>query len=248
MRGYWLIFVIVAVGLVLSWGQVGRKAERVVTDTPVQMLQVEDDCRPLRAPCAALGRDRALVLGPGSGGVILRTTGVTLPVREIEVLALAADGEATALVPLGKGDTWVLDRLPSAALTLRVSLHLEDGITVAEFSGIPGRVWTFACFALFARYEQMEDRSRQERQGRQGFQPFWPHRNLCVLGVLGEIPEDVGLLSQSAPRAPRFPGFLAVANLRVLALLARATCLSDCRLAQAPTAGLPAYPECGVPR
>ena len=133
MRGYWLIFVIVAVGLVLSWGQVGRKAERVMAETPVRMLQVEDACRPRLAPCAALGQDRALVLGPGSSGLLLRAAGVTAPERDIEVLVLSADGEATALVPLGKGDTWVLDRLPSAALTLRVSLHLEDGITVAEF-------------------------------------------------------------------------------------------------------------------
>lgn len=139
MRGYWLVFVIVAVGLALSWGQVGRKAERVMAETPVQMLQVESNCRPLRAPCAALGRDRALVLGPGSGGLVLRATGVTQPVREIEALALSGDGDGTALVPLAKGDAWVLDRLPSEALALRVSLHLEDGITVAEFPLPSGR-------------------------------------------------------------------------------------------------------------
>jgi hypothetical protein len=133
VRGYWLIFVIVAVGLVLSWGQVGRKAERVMAETPVQVLRVEDNCRPRQEPCAALGRDRALVLGPGSGGLILRAAGVSAPVREIEVLARSADGDETALVPLALGDAWVLDRLPPGPVMLRVVLHLEDGVTVAEF-------------------------------------------------------------------------------------------------------------------
>jgi hypothetical protein len=131
--GYWLIFVIVAVGLVLSWGQIGRKAERVMAETPVQMLYVEEDCRPRLAPCAALGRDRALVLGPGTGGLILRATGVTLPAGEIEVLARSVRGDETALVPLDTGDAWALDRLPPDVVMLRVSLHLEDGVTVAEF-------------------------------------------------------------------------------------------------------------------
>jgi hypothetical protein len=131
--GYWLIFVIVAVGLVLSWGMIGRKAERVMSETPVQMLRVEDGCRPVRAPCAALGLDRALVLGPGSGGLILRVTGVTPPARAIEVLVQSARGDETALVPLAVGDAWVLDRLPPDVVMLRVSLHLEDGVTVAEF-------------------------------------------------------------------------------------------------------------------
>jgi hypothetical protein len=138
--GYWLIFVIVAVGLVLSWGQVGRKAARVMAETPVQMLQVEDGCRPAQAPCAALGLDRALVLGPGSGGLILRVTGVTAPVRAIEVLALSARGDETALVPLAVGDAWVLDRLPPEPAMLRVSLELEDGVTVAEFPLTPPQV------------------------------------------------------------------------------------------------------------
>lgn len=139
MRGYWLVFVVVAVGLALSWGQVGRKTERAMAETPVQVLRAEDGCRPMQAPCAALGHDRALVLGPGSGGLILRATGMDLPARDIEALARSADGRETALVPLVMGDAWVLDRLPPDPVTLRVSLYLGDGVTVAEFPLSSGR-------------------------------------------------------------------------------------------------------------
>lgn len=131
--GHWLIFVIVAVGLALSWGQVGRKTERVMAETPVHMLQAEDGCNPAELPCAALGRDRAMVLGPGSRGMLLRVTGVAAYAGRIEVAGRAANGEEVRLPALAAADAWVLDPLPPGLVALRLTLHLDDGITVAEF-------------------------------------------------------------------------------------------------------------------
>lgn len=68
----WIFFVIVAVGLVLSWGRTGQRLqnEPVVTGalSADRILEPESPCRPLEAPCAALGRDLALVLGPVAEG------------------------------------------------------------------------------------------------------------------------------------------------------------------------------------
>lgn len=68
----WVFFVIIAVGLVLSWGRTGQRlvqdrppaADRVDTE---QLLATESPCRPLFSPCAAIGDDLAIVLGPVRG-------------------------------------------------------------------------------------------------------------------------------------------------------------------------------------
>ena len=55
---YWIFFVIVAVGLALSWGQVGRKTRQALEIEPVLLLVTETPCTPMATPCAAVGRDR----------------------------------------------------------------------------------------------------------------------------------------------------------------------------------------------
>lgn len=132
---YWLFFVIVAVGLALSWGQVGRKTQRVLTDEPVAFLASEPDCRVTHAPCAAVAADRALVLGPAGGGLRLRQTGFdTAAISTIEA-QLLADGKA--LQPprplLRDGDGWRLPLPGSARGTVRLRVVGRDRISVADF-------------------------------------------------------------------------------------------------------------------
>ena len=68
MDWIWIFFVIVAVGLVLSWGRTGQRLQKDPDVAAVlsvdRILEAESPCRPFKAPCAALGQDLALVLGP----------------------------------------------------------------------------------------------------------------------------------------------------------------------------------------
>ena len=133
---YWLFFVIVAVGLVLSWGQIGRKTHRVLGADPIQLLATEQPCSPATAPCAALGGDRALVLGPGSAGLRLRTAGFdadSLAVRELQFISPSGDRLATRELPV-LPDDWVLDAIPKDTVVLRIRLQASgEAATVAEF-------------------------------------------------------------------------------------------------------------------
>ena len=84
---YWLFFAIVAVGLVLSWGSVGRKTHQVLHDDGVVYLHTEEPCTPSDSPCAAYARDRALILGPTINGYLLRPVGLVsgpLPAIDVE--------------------------------------------------------------------------------------------------------------------------------------------------------------------
>lgn len=72
---YWLFFVIVAVGLALSWGQVGRKTERVLKERSATYLVPEAVCAPRVHPCAEVAKDRALVLGPVENGLAVKYAG-----------------------------------------------------------------------------------------------------------------------------------------------------------------------------
>jgi hypothetical protein len=76
----WIFFAIVAVGLVLSWGQVGREASQRVATRAGAWLDTEVPCAPLHTPCAAYGGDVALVLGPDRPDVLrLKVVGVDDP-------------------------------------------------------------------------------------------------------------------------------------------------------------------------
>ena len=95
MGRYWIFFVIVAVGLVLSWGQVGRKTEHELRERPVDFLSVESGCDPMHAPCAAYAGERAMVLGPEQGGLLLKLAGIDpASVASVEAVLLDPGGEA----------------------------------------------------------------------------------------------------------------------------------------------------------
>ena len=132
---YWLFFVIVAVGLALSWGQVGRKTQRVLLDDPVVYLQTETDCQPDTAPCAAVGRDRAVVLGPTDAGLLARTTGLDdAVIIEVEVIMLGADGATLGRRALvADAPAWPVADLPAGTRLLRYRITANKETTVAEF-------------------------------------------------------------------------------------------------------------------
>lgn len=58
---YLIFYVIVAVGLVLSWGQIGRKYAQLGPDGGVRLLRVEDDCTLERGSCAAYRENLGMV-------------------------------------------------------------------------------------------------------------------------------------------------------------------------------------------
>ncbi len=132
---YWIFFVIVAVGLALSWGQVGRKAERVLQEDPVVYLVVEPGCAPARTPCAAVARDRALVLGPGADGLLLRQTGFDADgIIRVEVQWLAPDGTLVGERQLdAKNGNWLIRDFAEASGSLRVRVVGNHDVTVADF-------------------------------------------------------------------------------------------------------------------
>ena len=133
---YWIFFVIVAVGLALSWGQVGRKAQRALEASPVVFLATEPGCRARIAPCAAVASDRALVLGPDSDGLRLRQAGLAATaIVRVEVVFLAADGsELGDRVLVSAPDGWRIKGLTQDARSLRVRVLGNGDTTVADFS------------------------------------------------------------------------------------------------------------------
>lgn len=81
----WIFFVIVAVGLVLSWGQVGKKTQLKLASDTSELLETDRECRPLTAPCAATGVSMGVVLGPGGADWLELAS--TSPVTEIDAVA-----------------------------------------------------------------------------------------------------------------------------------------------------------------
>lgn len=133
---YWIFFVIVAVGLALSWGQVGRKAQRTLEETPVSFLATEPDCRARQAPCAAVAADRGLVLGPDGEGLRIRQTGlITESIVRAEVVFLAADGsEMGERVLPATPESWRIGDIPEGARGLHVRVLGNGETTAAEFA------------------------------------------------------------------------------------------------------------------
>ena len=124
---YWLFFVIVAVGLALSWGQVGRKAQRALDSSPVVYLHTETPCRPQLAPCAAVAGDRALVLGPAQNGLLVKQAGLRDDElrRPVKMQSKVAIGKVTAeLVDYRVRD---LDSSDGTSARVRVLCQHSDG-------------------------------------------------------------------------------------------------------------------------
>ncbi len=132
---YWLFFAILAVGLSLGWGQVGRKTHRLFETHPMVYLRAEKDCRPRTAPCAALAADRALILGPATSGLLMRQIGMaTRDISGGEGISLAIGGEELAREALSPGvDEWLWADVPAQTAVLRFVVRGGGETTVAEF-------------------------------------------------------------------------------------------------------------------
>ncbi len=132
---YWLFFVIVAVGLALSWGQVGRKTERVLQQQSTVYLVAEATCSPRQNPCAAVATDRALVLGPAGNGLALKQAGFeTSRIVRIEATFYGAGEEPLSRTTIDpRTEHWLLDDVSSAAGMVRISVVGNAMLTVAEF-------------------------------------------------------------------------------------------------------------------
>lgn len=134
--GYWIFFVIVAVGLALSWGQVGRKTQRVFEQDPVVFLSTESPCRPRSDPCAAVAGDRAIVLGPAGSGLGVRQAGLArADIVRVEAVFLAADGSELQTMDLVIDRAkWLAPQVPAAAVLVRIRIVGNRETSVAEFA------------------------------------------------------------------------------------------------------------------
>lgn len=129
---YWLFFVIVAVGLALSWGQVGRKAQRVLEAEPVSYLTVEPGCYAGQKPCAAIAGDHALVLGPALVGLRLKQTG--FPRGEIVTVEASVLGAAAhAVRVVREADSWQILAPAESTGPVRIRVVGNGRVTVADF-------------------------------------------------------------------------------------------------------------------
>lgn len=130
---YWLFFVIVAVGLALSWGQIGQKTQRVLEAEDVTYLNVEPRCFANQRPCAAIAGDHALVLGPAQLGLRLKQTGFP-PDEIVAVEALRLnEPEGLALRVIPEASSWQILWSPQSGDAVRVRLIGNGRVTVADF-------------------------------------------------------------------------------------------------------------------
>jgi hypothetical protein len=132
---YWLFFVIVAVGLALSWGQVGRKAQRVLEAQPVSYLAVETRCYADREPCAAVTVDHALVLGPAGADLRLEQTGFEgEDIAALEAALLRGpDLEPVLLSVRRTARGWRIELVPGEVGAVRIRMAAAGRVSVADF-------------------------------------------------------------------------------------------------------------------
>lgn len=141
----WIFFVIVAIGLVLSWNQVGRKTLTGIDNQGLEVLVTEKNCDIRREPCAAYGRSIAVVCQfvTESGAVLVRArlvAGKKMPLRPDSVKFSFYDDDGALIQELisemSADAQWVsrLSELPSQATRYRVNISMGDQGFVAEYA------------------------------------------------------------------------------------------------------------------
>jgi len=131
---YLVFYVILAVGLVVAWSQVGRRAE-LRQEAGLSLMQTEQDCRPREAPCAAYAGHFALIVGPNRKAQGLLVVAEKLPLQAaLEAVQLDRQARVLApplLEPQGQG-RWII-KIASEAVQLRLSVDLEGRRWLAEY-------------------------------------------------------------------------------------------------------------------
>lgn len=137
----WIFFVIVAVGLALSWGKVGQNTEKEVSKDPFELLRVEPACDLRAEGCAAYGSELALVakaaaLSDDSLGMYFRLVGLDMAGISGFEVALHRDGVSPQpLAVLRRQQDWqvVLTGPLSPPADLRVRFETAAGRYAAEY-------------------------------------------------------------------------------------------------------------------
>lgn len=131
-----MFYAILAVGLAISWAQVGKRAQ-LKPNANLHIMSIEEDCQPYRAPCGAYASEFGLVLGPDSGRANsgLRMQGVSLP-DSIEFDVSQLDGGALEMEkPLFmrlSDNAWRVQPLPREG-RLRINVLHQGKQWMAEF-------------------------------------------------------------------------------------------------------------------
>lgn len=143
----WYFFMLVAAGLILSWGQVGQKFKQdVKKDTrEYLLLRTEKECDLLIAPCAAFAPDYAIVVkleqNAGWQTVFIRTAGEKLSAQSLVSLSFEPESSLyeTEMLPIRfkQPDTWFSDvKFPGNDKTtwkLRVKIERGNKVMVADY-------------------------------------------------------------------------------------------------------------------
>ena len=143
----WYFFMLVAAGLILSWGQVGQRYKQTapVDTREYLLLRTEPDCDLLAGPCAAFAPDYAIVIKlerhAGWQTLYVRTANESL--SEQSLLKLSFEPESSLYEPevlpvrFKQPDTWYSDmQLPRNDKTiwkLRVKIERGEKVMVADY-------------------------------------------------------------------------------------------------------------------
>ena len=143
----WYFFMLVAAGLILSWGQVGQRYKQKENfDTrEYLLLRTEQGCNLAAAPCAAYAPDYAIVVNLQDNTdwytVEVKTAGEKLSLDSIVKVTFEPESSlyetVTLPVRFKEPDSWVsFIQLPDQSETvwkLRVSVERNNQVMVAEF-------------------------------------------------------------------------------------------------------------------
>lgn len=143
----WYFFMLVAAGLILSWGQVGQryKQNKPVETREHLLLRTEEGCDLNTSPCAAMGPDYALVIklqkNIGWHTVYIKAAGE--PLTHDSLVSLSFEPESpnfqTENMPVRfkAPDTWVsFLQLPDNDKTrwkLRIKVDRGKSVFVADY-------------------------------------------------------------------------------------------------------------------
>jgi hypothetical protein len=147
----WYFFMLVAAGLILSWGQVGqryRQKENIDTREYL-LLRTEKECYLDVAPCAAYAPDYAMVVNlqdkKGWHTIEVKTVGERLSMESMVKITFEPESSLyeteTLPVRFKEPDSWVsFVQLPDLSKTvwkLRVSIERGSKVMVADYP-LPG--------------------------------------------------------------------------------------------------------------